>query len=142
MRALISGQRKLFQCRCYVTDKIPRFAFRGKRVELSATKKRIALERIRKLFQLAQGMIREDEELAQRYITIARKIAMAVRVRIPKEHRWQICRGCKKFILPGVNCRVRIQQRREAHRVVTCGYCGKQMRFPIKEKTKGAYAKN
>ncbi|UCH32757.1 MAG: ribonuclease P [Candidatus Bathyarchaeota archaeon] len=109
---------------------------------MSAAKKRIAVERIHKLFQLAQDMIHEDEELAQRYITIARKIAMAVRVHIPKEHRWKICRGCKKFILPGVNCRVRIQHRREPHRVITCGYCGKQMRFPIKEKTKRAYAKN
>jgi len=100
---------------------------------LNRANKKIALQRIHSLFQLARDVIREDEELAQRYIAIARKIAMAARVRIPREYRRQICRGCKKFILPGVNCRVRIQQRREPHVVVTCDYCGRHMRFPIKK---------
>jgi ribonuclease P protein subunit RPR2 len=99
---------------------------------LNASDRRIANERVYRLFQLAREMIREDEELAQRYIALARKIAMASRVRIPKEYRRQVCRSCKKFILPGVNCRVRIQQRREPHVVVTCGYCGGHMRFPTK----------
>jgi ribonuclease P protein subunit RPR2 len=109
---------------------------------LNRANRKIALQRIRRLFQLARDVIREDEELAQRYINIARRIAMAARVRIPREYRRQICRGCKKFILPGVNCRVRIQQRREPHVVVTCGYCGRHMRFPIKkgEKKKRDYA--
>lgn len=109
---------------------------------MNRTNKKIALQRIHSLFQLARDVIREDEELAQRYIAIARKIAMAARVRIPREYRRQICRGCKKFILPGVNCRVRIQQRREPHVVVTCDYCGRHMRFPIKKggKKKRDYA--
>jgi len=101
---------------------------------LTATKKKIAVERIHRLFQLAKDVIHEDEKLAQHYIVIARRVSMASRVRIPRECRQQICRGCKKFILPGVNCRVRIQQSRESHVVVTCGYCGKHMRFPIKNR--------
>jgi len=101
---------------------------------LTAPKKEIALKRIHKLFQLARDMIYEDEELAQRYVAIARKVSMAARVRIPKVYRRQVCRGCKKFILPGVNCRVRIQQHRESHVVITCGYCDKYMRFPIKNR--------
>lgn len=101
---------------------------------MGTTNKKIALERIHRLFQLAKSMIREDEKSAQRYVGIARKISMASRVRIPREYRRQICRDCKKFILPGVNCRVRIQQHREPHVVITCGYCGKYMRFPIKNR--------
>jgi len=111
---------------------------------LNATNRKIALQRIHRLFRLAKNVIHEDERLAQRYIVIARKISMASRVRIPREYRRQICRGCKKFILPGVNCRVRIQQRREPHVVITCGYCGKYMRFPMKigEKQKHDNAEN
>ena len=99
---------------------------------LNSTNRRIALQRINRLFKLARGIIPEDEELAQRYVAIARKLSMASRTRIPLEYRRQICRGCKRFILPGVNCRVRVQQRREQHVVVTCGYCGELMRYPAK----------
>ena len=99
---------------------------------MSPAKKKIALQRIHRLFQLARDLVGEDEELSQRYIAIARRIAMAARVHLPHEYRHNICKGCKKFILPGVNCRVRLQQHREPHRVVTCNYCGKHMRFPLK----------
>jgi ribonuclease P protein subunit RPR2 len=98
-----------------------------------ATKK-IALQRIRTLFHLAKETIREDPALAQRYVDIARKVAMAAKVRLPREYRRQLCRHCKSFILPGVNCRVRVRQRRESHVVVTCLNCGKQMRIPLKRK--------
>lgn len=104
--------------------------------KLRATNKKIALLRIHRLFQLAKNMINEDEKLAQHYIAVARRVSMASRARIPQEYRRQICKGCKKFILPGVNCRVRIQQRRNPHVVITCGYCGKHMRFPMKNRRK------
>ena len=96
------------------------------------TTKQIALQRIHTLFHLAREVIHEDHELAQRYVRIARKVAMRTRTRLPKEYRRLICRHCKSFILPGVNCRVRIQQRREPHIVVTCFNCSKHSRIPIK----------
>jgi RNase P subunit RPR2 len=34
--------------------------------------------------------------------------------------------------LPGVNCRIRIQQRRESHMVITCLNCGGISRIPLK----------
>ncbi len=104
----------------------------------SATK-RIAIQRIRRLFRLAREIFHEDPALAQRYVDMARKIAMAARVRLPREYRRQVCRRCKSFILPSVNCRVRVKQRREPHVVITCLNCGKQMRIPLrrsKEKLK------
>ena len=96
--------------------------------------KRIAMQRIRNLFTLAKQTLHVDPYLAQRYVDIARKIAMAAKIRMPKEYRRQVCRHCKSFILPGVNCRVRIKQRREPHLVVTCLNCGKQMRIPLRHK--------
>lgn len=101
---------------------------------MGAATKRIALQRIRSLFRLAREVIHENAALAQRYVDIARKVAMAARVRLPKECRRQVCRHCKSFILPGVNCRVRIKQRREPHLVITCLNCGRQMRIPLRKR--------
>jgi ribonuclease P protein subunit RPR2 len=101
---------------------------------MDADARHIAMQRIKTLFRLARETIHENPDLAQRYVSIARKIAMAAKVRLPKEYRRQICKGCKSFILPGINCRVRIRQRREPHVVITCLECGKQTRIPLKEK--------
>jgi ribonuclease P protein subunit RPR2 len=101
---------------------------------MNDTTKRIAMQRIQTLFRLATEILHEDPPLAQRYVNTARKIAMAAKVRLPKEHRHQVCRHCKSFILSGVNCRVRIKQRREPHMVITCLNCGKQMRISLKKK--------
>lgn len=95
----------------------------------------IALQRIHTLFRLAEEKIREEPQLAQRYAEIARKIAMRAKLRLPKEYRRMICRHCKGFIYPGVNCRVRVQQRREPHMVITCLVCGKITRIPLKSKS-------
>jgi len=96
--------------------------------------KQIALQRIQTLFNLAKETIREDPRLAQRYVEIARKIAMRTRLRLPKEYRRMVCRHCKSFILPGVNCRVRIQPKMEPHIVITCLNCGKHMRIPLRDR--------
>ena len=104
-------------------------------VAMNSTKQ-IAVQRVHKLFRLAKKVVHEDPELAQRYIQLARKIAMRTRLRLPKEYRSLVCRKCKKFILPGVNCRVRIQQRREPHLVITCLNCGGHSRIPLKGREK------
>lgn len=96
--------------------------------------KRIATQRIRNLFTLAKQTLHNDPYLAKRYVNIARRIAMAAKIRLPKEYKRQVCKHCKSFILPGVNCRVRIKHCREPHVVVTCLNCGKQMRIPLKHK--------
>lgn len=101
-----------------------------------STTKRIAMQRIQRLFSLARETFNEDPSLAQRYVDIARRIAMAARVHLPTEYRRQICKYCKSFILPGVNCRVRIKQQREPHVVITCFKCGKQTRIPLNKKEK------
>jgi ribonuclease P protein subunit RPR2 len=97
--------------------------------------RQIALQRIHSLFRLAKEKIREEPQLAQRYAEIARKIAMRAKLRLPKEYRRMICRHCKSFIYPGVNSRVRVQQKREPHMVVTCLVCGKITRIPLKSRS-------
>ncbi len=96
--------------------------------------RKIAIKRIRRLFDLAKEILHERPDLAQRYVEIARKIAMRARIRLPRESRLLICRHCKRFIFPGVSSRVRIQSRREPHIVITCLYCGKHMRKPLRRR--------
>lgn len=94
----------------------------------------IALKRIERLFELAIQMLSKRPDLSQRYVAIARKISMRTRARIPREKRLLICRHCKRFIFPGVSARIRLQPRREPHIVITCLYCGKHMRRPLRRR--------
>ncbi len=96
--------------------------------------RQIAQDRIRMLFELAKEKIQKEPELAHRYVAIARKIAMRARLKLPAEYRRMVCRHCKSFIYPGVNCRVRVQQKREPHMVVTCQLCGETTRIPLRKK--------
>jgi len=101
---------------------------------MDASTKRLAMQRIQTLFRLAKETFHENPSLAQRYVDTARKIAMAAKVRLPRKYKRQVCKHCKSFILPGVNCRVRIKQQREPRVVITCLNCGKQTRLPMKKK--------
>lgn len=101
---------------------------------MDAAIQRIARQRIQKLFFLAREAYHEDLSLAQRYVDMARKIAMTAKIRLPREYRCQVCRHCKSFILPGVSCRVRTKHQREPHMVITCLKCGKPMRIPLERK--------
>jgi ribonuclease P protein subunit RPR2 len=98
--------------------------------------RQIALQRIHTLFELAMKNVKKEPQLAQRYAQIARKIAMKTKVRLPQEYRRLICRHCKSFIYPSVNCRVRMQQRREPHMVITCLICGKHTRIMLKPRNR------
>jgi ribonuclease P protein subunit RPR2 len=98
---------------------------------MDANTRRIARERVQTLFSLANEAASEDPGLAQSYVDTARKIAMSAKIRFPRQYRRQVCKHCKSFILPGLNCRVRIKQLREPHIVITCLNCGKQTRIPL-----------
>lgn len=93
--------------------------------------KAIARERIELLFEYAKKTFSKNPALAKRYVTLARKIGMRYKIRIPVEYRRLVCRHCKSFILPSVNCRVRIRHRRAPHVAITCLECGGIMRIPL-----------
>jgi ribonuclease P protein subunit RPR2 len=104
---------------------------------MDSTTKQIAKQRIAVLFQQAEKARRENPQLASRYVAVARKIAMAAKIRLPLEYRRRVCRNCNALLVLGDNCRVRVKQRREPHVVVTCLACGHQARVLIRKK-KGA----
>jgi len=105
------------------------------RDQMDEETQRIAKQRIETLFKLAKTTINENPTLATEYVQTARKIAMSARVSLPTEYRRQVCKHCKSFILPGINCKVRLQQKREPHAVITCLKCGGKTRIPLKQKT-------
>ncbi|MBS7656844.1 MAG: ribonuclease P [Candidatus Bathyarchaeia archaeon] len=96
--------------------------------------RKIALERVKILFRLALENANCRPDLAQKYVKLAMKISSRARVHLPREYRIQVCKYCKRFILPGTTSQVRIQPRREPHIVLTCSHCGGITRIPLKRK--------
>ncbi len=93
--------------------------------------KEIANERILKLFEQAELRFKEDSKLSDRYVEIARKISMKYKVKIPRELKRRFCKHCHKYLVPSVNCRVRLTQKKV---VYYCLNCKRFMRFPYHKK--------
>ena len=92
--------------------------------------KEIALERIRKLFKEAESAFPKNKTLANKYVTLARKLAMKVRLSLPLELKRRYCKHCYKFLKPGINARVRT---RDGKVIISCLECKKFMRIPIRK---------
>jgi len=95
---------------------------------------KIAMERVRILFKLAEEAFPADPARAQRYVDLARRIAMRTRLRLPRDLRRRVCRRCKAFLVPGATSRTRIRQHREPHVAVTCLKCGATARIPLRRR--------
>ena len=91
--------------------------------------KKIALERIKTLFAQADNIFSENKALANRYVTLARKIAMKVKLRMPREYKRKFCKHCYKYLRSGTNARIRIQRGKV---IISCFECKKFTRIPIK----------
>jgi ribonuclease P protein subunit RPR2 len=90
----------------------------------------IARERIDRLRDLAKAATVEGHpERARRYVRRARRIAERHRLSLPREFTRFTCDACDRYLRPGDNARVRLQ---DGHVVVTCE-CGVQARYPYEE---------
>src|SRR3989344_8616958 len=94
--------------------------------------KEIALQRIKILFQQAEDVFSKDKALANRYISLARKLAMKVHAQIPRELKRRICKHCYSYLKPGVNARIRT---REGKVIISCFECKKFTRVPLWKKS-------
>lgn len=102
--------------------------------------KKEAKKKIDELFTYAESAFSSDKELANRYVKIARKIAMKVNLRTPSRLKRKFCKHCYSFLMPGVNCRVRT---RENKVIYYCLECKKYMRLPfLREKKLSKKIKN
>ncbi|MBT7497352.1 ribonuclease P [Candidatus Woesearchaeota archaeon] len=91
--------------------------------------KEIAKERIITLFEQAAIQFPKNKSLSNRYVTLARKIAMKLRMRIPQEYKRRFCKHCYKYLQPGVNSRIRT---RDGKVIISCFECKKFTRIPVK----------
>ncbi len=93
--------------------------------------KEIAKERVKILFKQAEEVFSRNKSLAHRYVTLARKIAMKVKLRMPRELKRKYCKHCYKFLMPGANARIRT---RDGKVIISCLECKKFMRIPVGKK--------
>jgi len=91
----------------------------------------MAVQRIERLFELAEKWHSTHPERSNRCVALARRIAMKYRVRIPKNLRRRFCRKCNSYFIFGKNARVRLKKKRV---VVECLNCGFKRRYPYDRK--------
>jgi len=98
--------------------------------------RKITEERIEKLFELAEQRFREEredaQELADRYVEIARRIGMKHNVSIPTEYRRDYCHSCYTYLRPGSNCTVRLNSKNSTVNY-HCEGCGEVNRYGFQE---------
>lgn len=94
----------------------------------------IAAERIDRLHELARAAAsRSDDERAREYVRLARRVAERNRLQLPRTFRRFTCDRCDRYLRPGTNARVRLQ---DGHVVITCD-CGAHARYPYDDSTGG-----
>ena len=101
--------------------------------------KKIAKQHMESLFKQAKDVFKKNKSLANRYVTLARKVAMKFKLRIPSEYKRQFCKHCYKYLMPGTNCRVRTT---EGRIVYYCLECKKYSRFPFYRERKARRSKH
>ena len=92
--------------------------------------KEMARERIEILLNHAQRAFPSDRALAKRYVELARRVGMKAGVRLTREQKLRICKGCGGLLVPGVNCRVRTRSEFGTTVLITCLDCGTKKRYP------------
>jgi ribonuclease P protein subunit RPR2 len=91
--------------------------------------KELAQKAIEKYFSMAEKMFKEDGKLSDKYVKDARKTAMKFKVRIPTKYKRRMCKKCLSYLVPGVNCRIRVHKKN----VITyCFNCKNIMKFGYK----------
>ena len=89
---------------------------------------KIAKERIDILFSEAKKRAKDRPELSDRYVEIARKIAMKYNIKMPKKYKRKFCKNCYSYLIP---------KKRSIHRTkngkvtIKCKKCGERMRYSL-----------
>lgn len=92
--------------------------------------KKIAEERIKILFKEADKIFSKDPKLANRYVNLARKIAMKINLPFPRSLKRKFCKHCYHYLKSGINSRTRIAKSRI---IIYCKDCKKFTRIPLKK---------
>ena len=86
--------------------------------------RKIALERIELLFKMAE---KSEDKFADRYVYLARKIAMRFNLKIPENLKRKFCHHCYIYFKPDrVTVRTNAKNKAIEH---TCSACSKVTRY-------------
>jgi ribonuclease P protein subunit RPR2 len=86
----------------------------------------IVLQRVERLFDAAFVEFPAHTQRSDRYVELARKLAMKHRVPLGKTYKMRFCRSCGAYFVYGTNARVRIKDKRT---VITCLRCHDLRRY-------------
>ena len=84
-------------------------------------RREIALERIWRLFELAEQEFAQHPERSRRYVQLARKISTRNKATVPTELKKRFCKKCGAFLVKGKNAK---WKQEEKWVEITCGECG------------------
>ena len=104
-----------------------------KRGRKSESQIRIAKERIKILFDLAEKEFKKHPDRSKRYVELARKIGSRYNVRLPKQLKRKFCKNCNTLLIPGLTSEVRIKSKEKAV-TIKCLECNKIYRYPYGER--------
>jgi ribonuclease P protein subunit RPR2 len=96
-----------------------------KRMRRKDIVKKIALERIYRLFELAEQSFEKQPERSKRYVELALKIGKHCNVSVPTELKKKFCKKCGAFLKAGVNSKIRIAKHILKVTCLNCGYTRK-----------------
>lgn len=80
----------------------------------------IALERIYRLFELAEKELNKNPDRSKRYVQLARAIGKRNRARIPKELKPKFCKKCNVFLKKDINADI---ERIGSMLIIKCKEC-------------------
>lgn len=86
----------------------------------------IALERIYRLFELAEQEFELHPERSRRYVELARKISMRNKAPIPAELKKRFCKKCGAFLVDGKNAGEKAVGKMVEIKCKECGFCFKK----------------
>lgn len=98
-----------------------------KRAQKPEWVKRLALERINRLFQLARDNVKTHPERSRRYVGLATTIAKRYTVRLDSKTKRSFCKNCNTPLVPGLTEVVRTSKGRVWH---ICTFCGVRKGYP------------
>ena len=87
--------------------------------------KKLALDRVNELFAQAE----KEPSLADRYVELARKVAMKAQLSMPSNLRRKYCHKCYSYLFPDRTGKYRIVNKVQE---VICLKCGNVDRYPLK----------
>jgi len=91
---------------------------------MKPTVRKIVLERMEILIDNAISNAKINPKLAERQASLARKLSMRHKVRMPYVLRMLFCKKCKSFIAPGINSKIRLGRTSIKSIRITCKFCG------------------